>query len=287
MITKTHLRSVVVPAWSAQPQHPMKSLQRLSLLPQRNRENKPAMPCNGKLCKGYESQFGWPVSTCPSGMRGEWWHWGLATNTGVCTAAWGKAHISPLHHSTPTTGPKSAPLSEVSPNHWPRKEQTKGMCQKETKPVTRSSSVCLLFWKKKWSSKIQWRFSILHTSEHGQAEIICSWARTNPWGTLKLYHTLHRLQNVRKSTATPNPQQHRCCVSLRSTCGIDCSLPNLCTFNRTLSALIHSSRKPHCSSSQSQSLLGRCCTALHADQWVGMSSTGIKIDSCFPSLCTN
>lgn len=287
MITKTHLRSVVVPAWSAQPQHPMKSLQSLFLLPQRNRETNQQCPVMANFARVMRASL---VDQLAHVLQG----WEESGDTGDWPQTQGYALLPEERLTSLPCITQHLPLAPNQhlclkcPQITDQEKNRQRECARRKQNLWPDQVLCAFsFGKKKWSSKIQWRFSILHTSEHGQAEIICSWARTNPWGTLKLYHTLHRLQNVRKSTATPNPQQHRCCVSLRSTCGIDCSLPNLCTFNRTLSALIHSSRKPHCSSSQSQSLLGRCCTALHADQWVGMSSTGIKIDSCFPSLCTN
>lgn len=49
---------MVVSAWSAQPQHPMKPLQNLSLLPQRNKEkNQEQCPVTVNFARVGESQF--------------------------------------------------------------------------------------------------------------------------------------------------------------------------------------------------------------------------------------
>lgn len=253
---------MVVSVWPAQPQYPMKPLQNLSLLPQRNKEkNQEQCPVTVNFARAVWKPV-WLTS----------WHMSFRGGRRVVMLGRGHKHRD-MHTLLPEESIPSLPCTPASPNTYPCPQVSTSVWsvpKKLTKKRTYKWNVpegnkicdqikfcvpCLL--KEKWRSNIQWRFSILHIGEHGQAEIICPWARTNPWDrhTEVVSHS-SQAPEYEEKTATPNPQQYRCCASLRSTRGIDCSLPNLCTFNRTPSALIHSSRKPHFSSSQSQSLLG-------------------------------
>lgn len=99
------------------------------LAPKKQRKKPRAMPCYCKLCKGW----GEPVSLTSE-------HMSFRGGRGVVMLGRGHKHKDMQYFPRKASQPFPVHL-----HHPAREEQIKGMCQKETKLVTRSSSVCLLF----------------------------------------------------------------------------------------------------------------------------------------------